>query len=140
MHFLMLGRSVGWIEKKNLNKKKNDKKSQNRRPWYPRMTLKVNIHIFGLTKCPIYCKNVAVFYPIFLYAVTMLFFQIKRIFSSEKWFNYVVTFLCFCLLKIPKIWVGWTTLNGEKKGMPSLVYNILSIIPLHSQFENVHFC
>ena len=68
------------------------------------------------------------------------FFQIKRIISSEKWFNYVVTFLCFCLLKMPKIWVGWTTLNGEKKGMPSLVYNILSIIPLHSQFENVHFC
>ena len=57
----------------------------------------------------------------------MLFFQIKRIISSEKWFNYIVTFLCFCLLKMPKIWIGWTTLNGEKKGLPSLVYNILSI-------------
>ena len=32
-------------------------------------------------------KNVTVF----LYAVTMLIFQIKRIISSEKWFNYVVT-------------------------------------------------
>ena len=36
-------------------------------------------------------KNVHVFVPVFLYAVTMLIFQIKRIISSEKWFNYVVT-------------------------------------------------
>ena len=56
-------------------------------------------------------KNVHVFVPVFLYAVTMLIFQIKRIISSEKWFNYVVTFF----LKMPKIWVGRTTLNGEKK-------------------------
>ena len=32
------------------------------------------------------------FVPAFLYAVTMLIFQIKRIISREKWFNYVVTF------------------------------------------------
>ena len=32
-------------------------------------------------------KNVHVFVPVFLYAVTMLIFQIKRIISSEKWFN-----------------------------------------------------
>ena len=38
-------------------------------------------------------KNVVhVFVPVFLYAVTMLIFQIKRIISSEKWCNYVVTF------------------------------------------------
>ena len=43
----------------------------------------------------------------------MLIFQIKRIISCEKWFNYVVTF--FFVLKMPKIWVGRTTLNGEKK-------------------------
>ena len=43
----------------------------------------------------------------FLYAVTMLIFQIKRIISSKKWFNYVVTYFIF--------WVGQTTLNGEKK-------------------------
>ena len=60
-------------------------------------------------------KNVHVFVPVFLYAVTMLIFQIKRIISSEKWFNYIVTFfLCF-FFKMPKIWVGWTTLNGEIK-------------------------
>ena len=40
----------------------------------------------------------------------------KRIFSSEKWFNYVVT-CTFLFLKKPKIWVGRTTLNGEKKRM-----------------------
>ena len=38
-------------------------------------------------------KNVHVSVPVFLYAVTKLIFQIKRIFSSEKWCNYVVTFL-----------------------------------------------
>ena len=40
-------------------------------------------------------KNVHVFVPVFLYAVTMLIFQIKRIISSEKWCNYVVTFFFF---------------------------------------------
>ena len=60
-------------------------------------------------------KNVHVFVPVFLYAVTMLIFQIKRIISSEKWFNYFVTF--FFVLKMPKIWVSRTTLNGEKKRM-----------------------
>ena len=45
----------------------------------------------------------------FLYTVTMLIFQIKRIISSKKWFNYVVTYFIF--------WVGQTMLNGEKKRM-----------------------
>ena len=39
-----------------------------------------------------------------LYVTNMLIFQIERIISSEKWFNYM-----------PKIWVGQTTLKGEKK-------------------------
>ena len=45
------------------------------------------------------------------YAVTMLIFQIERIISSEKWFNYAITFF----LKMPKIWLSQTKLNGEKK-------------------------
>ena len=32
-------------------------------------------------------KNFPVFVPVLLYVVTMLIFQIKRIISSEKWFN-----------------------------------------------------
>ena len=40
-------------------------------------------------------KNVHVFVPVFLYAVTMLIFQIKRIISSEKWCNYIVSFFFF---------------------------------------------
>ena len=40
----------------------------------------------------------------------MLMLQIKRIISSEKWFNYVITFFFFW--KMPK---NLTTLNGEKK-------------------------
>ena len=58
-------------------------------------------------------KNVHVFVPVFLYVVTMLIFQDKRISSSEKWCNYFVPFF----LKMPKIWVGQTTVNGEKKRM-----------------------
>ena len=42
-------------------------------------------------------------------------FQIKGIISSEKWFNYVVP--VFFILKMPKIWVGQTMLNGETKRM-----------------------
>ena len=73
--------------------------------------LKVNIHIFGLTKCTIKTVKNA---PVFLYAVTMLIFQTKRIISNEKWFNYIDSLLFSFLM--PKIWVGQTTLNGEKKG------------------------
>ena len=40
-------------------------------------------------------KYVPVLAPVFLYVVTMLIFQIKRIISSEKWFNYVVPFFFF---------------------------------------------
>ena len=47
----------------------------------------------------------------------MLIFQIKRVISSEKWFNYVVT----SFFENAKIWVRRTTLNGEKKrGWPKL--------------------
>ena len=53
--------SVGRIEKKKKKLKKNHKESLNRRPSYPRMTLTVNIHIFGLTKCTIYCKKCSCF-------------------------------------------------------------------------------
>ena len=85
------------------------------------MTLKVNIHIFGLTKYTNYTvKNVPVFVPVLLYAVTMLIFHIKRIISSEKWFNYVVTFF-----------FGWMTLNGEKKedGLNDYVSILANNIP-----------
>ena len=50
MRFPILGRSVG-LKKNNNNLKKHHKTSRNSRPWYPRATLKVNIHLFGLTKC-----------------------------------------------------------------------------------------
>ena len=104
--------SVGRIEKKQ-TKKKINKKSQNRRPWYPRTPLNVNIHIFGLTKCTIYCKKCSCFCSCSSLCCYYAHFQIKRIISSEKWFNCLVTF--FFVLKMPKIWVGRTTLNGKKK-------------------------
>ena len=53
----------------------------------------------------------------------MLIFQMNRIISSEKCFNYEATFF---LLKMPEIWVGRTTLNGEKKrGWPKVNLPIL---------------
>ena len=123
-----VGRSVGL-------KKKNHKKSRNRRPWYPRMTLKVNIHIFGLTKCTIYCKKCSCFVPVFLYAVTMLIFQIKRIISSEKWFNYVVPFFFFLEnaknlgwsedAKRRKKW-GWPKKTIEKKKILKVRLNVFT--------------
>ena len=54
--------------------------------------LKVNIHIYLNSQNTQYTvKNI----PVFLYAVTMLIFQIERIISSAKWFNYVTSLLFF---------------------------------------------
>ena len=105
-----------WVGRSGWKKKilKNHKKFRNRRPWYPRTALKVNNQIFGLSNCTINCKDCSCFCSYFSQcSVTMLTFQIKRIISSEKWVNYLVTFFFF--LKMPKIWVGWTTANIEKK-------------------------
>ena len=62
-------------------------KSRNRRPWYPRMTLKVKIYLFGLTKCTIYCKKMFLF--LFLYTdFSMLllcsFFKLKELFQVKN--------------------------------------------------------
>ena len=48
------------------------------------MTLNDNIHIFGLTNAQYTVKNVPVFIPVFLYAVTMLMFQIKELFQVKN--------------------------------------------------------
>ena len=40
-------------------------------------------------------KTVHIFLPVFLNAVTMLIFQIKRIISSEKWINCLVIYFFF---------------------------------------------
>ena len=42
-------------------------------------------------------------YLFFLYAVALLIFRIKRIISSEKWFQ-TTLFFCNFFLKTPKIW------------------------------------
>ena len=46
------------------------------------------------------------------------FFRLKELFKVKlKWFNYIITFIIIIIfLKMPKIWVGRTTLNGEMKG------------------------
>ena len=57
-------------------------------------------------------KNVHVFVPVFLYAVTMSFFRLKELFQVK---NGVTTSLGFFFFKMPKIWVGRTTVNREKE-------------------------
>ena len=57
-------------------------------------------------------KNVPVFVPVFLYAVTMLIFRLNELFQVK---NGLTMSLIFFFGKMPKIWVGWTTLNREKK-------------------------
>ena len=52
-------------------------------------------------------------------AVIILIFQIERHNSSQKRFNYVFPFF---LLKMPKNWVGWTKLNGVKRGWTIRIY------------------
>ena len=82
MRFLILSRSVG-LKKENL--KKINKKSRNRRPWYHRMTLKINIHIFGLTKYTIYCKKkVPVFVPVLSMLLLCSFFSLKELFQVKN--------------------------------------------------------
>ena len=87
---------------------RSDWKSRKRRPWYPRMTLEVNIYILGLTKCTIYCKKLFLFFSMLLLCS---FFRLKELFQVK---NGLTTSLLL-VLKMLKIWVGRTTLNGGKK-------------------------
>ena len=97
--------SVGRIEKKKIPKKKNHKESRNSSPCYPRMTLKVNIYIFGLTKCTIYCKkNVPVFVPVFCSVFSTLIlcscFRLKELFQVKN--GLTTLLLLFFFLKCQK--------------------------------------
>ena len=111
MRFLILGRSVG-LKERNL-KKKNHKKSWNSWPWYPRTTLKVNIHIFGWTKCTIYCEKCSCSCFCFSLCCYYAHFQIKRIIFWKI---------------MPKMWVGQTTVNGEKKKRMALSFYLFSSV------------
>ena len=77
------------------------------------MTLKVNIHIqlfLNEQNAQYTVKSVSVF----LCAVTILIFQIKRIISREKWFNFVVTFFFFENAKN----LGWSDDAKRRKKRP----------------------
>ena len=60
------------------------------------------------------------FLSLFLFFSMLLlcsFFRLKELFQVK---NGLTTSLLFFFLKMPKIWVGRTTLNGEKKrGWPN---------------------
>ena len=76
-------------------------------------------------------KNVHVFVPVFLYAVTMLIFQIKRIISSEKWCNYVVTFFFF--------FENAKQLGRSDNGLALLYLVDLFINKLKTKFNNLFY-
>ena len=89
--------SVGRSDWKKKPKKQNHKKSRNRRPWYPRTTLKVNIHIFGLTKYTIYCKKM--FMSLFLFFSMLLlcsFFRLKELFQVKNGLTRSLLFFWKC--------------------------------------------
>ena len=59
-------------------------------------------------------KNNRVLVPVVLCAVILcLFFRLKELFQVKNGLTTLLHFFFF--LTIPKIWVGRTTLNGEKK-------------------------
>ena len=105
---------VGRSDWKKKKLKKNHKKSRNRRPWYPRTTLKVNIHIFGLTKYTIYCKK----FSCFCFCFSLCCYYKYSFFSLQQFLqlkNGLTTSSFLLFLKMAKSWVGRTTVNGEKK-------------------------
>ena len=60
-------------------------------------------------------KNNRVLVPVVLCAVILcLFFRLKELFQVKNGLTTLLHFFFF-FLTIPKIWVGRTTLNGEKK-------------------------
>ena len=90
---------VGRIEKKNL-KDKITRSLGIGGPGTPGRRWNLTFTYLDLQNAQYTVKNVHVFVPVFLYAVTVLIFpsifQIKRIILSEKWFNYVGTFFGKC--------------------------------------------
>ena len=111
MRFLILGRSIGLKKKKP--KKINHKKSRYRRPWYPRMTLK-DLRIWTNKMHNILYKVLLFLLQFFSMLLLCLFFRLKELFQVK---NGLTTSFLFFFWKIPKIWVGRTTINGEKKRM-----------------------
>ena len=76
-------------------------------------------------------KNVLVFVPVFLYVVTMLNFEIKRIISSKKRLNYVVTFFFFENAK--NLDRSDDSKRRKKRGWPNVQFK--RIKPLLSNLE-----
>ena len=64
-------------------------------------------------------KNVHVFVPVFLDAITKLIFEIKRITSSEKWCKYVVTFFFENAKNLGRSYDGK---RRKKRGCPYYYY------------------
>ena len=86
-------------------------------PGTPGVTLKVNIHILGLTKCTIYCNKKKFLFCFLFFSMLLLCscFRLKELFQVK---NSLTTSL------LAKTWVGRTTLNGEKRRMAYAFYKI----------------
>ena len=120
--------SVNRIEKKTLKKKKKyiyiyiyHQKSRNRRPWYPRMTLKVNIYIFGLGKMH------KILYKMFLFFSMLLlcsFFRLKELFQVKNGlttsFHRLFLFFCFVFFEnATNLGRSYDANRRKKRGWPN---------------------
>ena len=111
--------SVGRIEKKT--KKKIHKNSRNIRPWYPRTTLKVDIHIIWINEMDNILYNMFMF--LFLLCSVLLlcsFFRLKELFQVK---NGLTTSLPFfsCFENAKNLGRSDDAKRRKKRGWP---YNI----------------
>ena len=76
-------------------------------------------YVFGLIKCTIYCKKIFLFLFLFFFMLLLCSFsRLKELFQVKNGLTMLLLFF-----KMPKIWVGRTTLNGEKRAWPNVLKN-----------------
>ena len=80
-------------------------------------------YVFGLIKCTIYCKKIFLFLFLFFFMLLLCSFsRLKELFQVKNGLTTSLPFFFFFLI-MPKIWVGRTTLNGEKRASPNVLKN-----------------
>ena len=111
--------------------KKNHKKSRNSRPWYPRTTPKVNIHIFGWAKCTTYCKKCSCFCSCFSLSCYYAQFSYEK--DYFKWKTVELRHCAFCFENAKNLDRSDDSKLRKKWGWPNVQFK--RIKPLLSNLE-----